>query len=103
MLPEFLVTGADRADHLYAGSNIVTSRYINGEEGTNNKNIDLSNSTIDGYVPRNKKVLTYPYQYLLISNNNGEKRCETNMEYTLTITTTTNLPLTYKLYLNESE
>lgn len=71
MLPEFLVTGADREDHLYAGSNIVTTKYINGEDGTNNKNIDLSNSTIDGYVPRNKKVLTYPYQYLLISNNNG--------------------------------
>ena len=71
MLPAFLVTGADRADHLYAGSNTVTTRYINGEEGPNNKNIDLSNSTIDGYVPRNKKVLTYPYQYLLISNNNG--------------------------------
>ena len=43
-----------------------------------------------------------PYTYnFIVANNNGEKRCETNMEYTLTITTTTNLPLTYKLYLNE--
>ena len=26
---------------------------------------------INGYVPRNKKLFTYPYQYLLASNNNG--------------------------------
>lgn len=28
-------------------------------------------STIDGYSPRNNKLLTYPYRYLLISNNSG--------------------------------
>lgn len=28
-------------------------------------------NNIDGYVPRNNKLLTFPYQYLLISNNNG--------------------------------
>ena len=26
---------------------------------------------IDGYLPRNKKLLTYPYCYLVLSNNNG--------------------------------
>lgn len=71
MIPKIFTTGYDRADHLYAGSNLVMSRYINGDAGDLNKNIDLSNATIDGYVPRNKKVLTYPYQYLLVSNNNG--------------------------------
>lgn len=29
------------------------------------------NSTIDGYTPRNKKLLCAPYNYLLISNNAG--------------------------------
>ena len=28
-------------------------------------------NTINGYTPINKKLLTFPYQYLLISNNNG--------------------------------
>lgn len=28
-------------------------------------------STIDSYVPRNKKLYTYPYRYLMISNNAG--------------------------------
>ena len=52
---------------------------------------------LDKMIPQDE-----PYTYnFIVANNNGEKRCETNMEYTLTITTTTNLPLTYKLYLNE--
>ncbi len=29
------------------------------------------NYVIDGYVPRNKKLLCYPYNYLIVSNNNG--------------------------------
>lgn len=28
-------------------------------------------NNVNGYVPRNNKLLTFPYQYLLISNNNG--------------------------------
>lgn len=28
-------------------------------------------SKIDGYTPRNKKLLTYPFSYLMVSNNNG--------------------------------
>lgn len=28
-------------------------------------------TTLDGYTPRNKKLLTYPYNYILNSNNNG--------------------------------
>lgn len=71
MLPEFLTTGADREDHLYAGSNTTVARYINNGSTSINKNLDLSNSILDGYTPRNKKLLCYPYQYLLVSNNNG--------------------------------
>ena len=36
-----------------------------------------------------------------ISNYKGLKRSEVNMEYDLKIITTTNLPFTYKLYVNE--
>ena len=28
-------------------------------------------SSIDGYTPKNKKLLTYPYQYILVDNNAG--------------------------------
>ena len=35
-----------------------------------NKTITINN-TIDGYTPKNKKLLTYPYNYLYITNNGG--------------------------------
>ena len=30
------------------------------------------NNSLNGYTPKNKKVYAYPYNYLLLSNNNGE-------------------------------
>ena len=33
--------------------------------------ISKPNSTIDGYTPKNKKLFTYPYKYMILSNNNG--------------------------------
>lgn len=43
-----------------------------------------------------------PYIYTFtISNNDGTNRLETRLKYDLTILTTTNLPLTYELYMNE--
>ena len=43
-----------------------------------------------------------PYVYTFkVSNNDGEDRLETKLEYILKIITTTNLPLSYKLYMNE--
>jgi hypothetical protein len=32
---------------------------------------EFSTNNIDGYVPRNKKLMCYPYRYLLASNNAG--------------------------------
>lgn len=29
-------------------------------------------TTLDGYTPRNKKLLCYPYSYILLSNNSGQ-------------------------------
>ncbi len=49
---------------------------------------------LDDMIPR-----TAPYVYnFTISNNNGTKRTETQLEYDLTIRTTTNLPITFKLF-----
>lgn len=44
-----------------------------------------------------------PYIYKFkVANNDGENRLETKMEYNLKVVTTTNLPLTYKLYKNNN-
>ena len=32
---------------------------------------EFSTADIDGYVPKNKKLFSYPYRYLLVSNNAG--------------------------------
>ena len=45
---------------------------------------------------------TKPYIYnFTISNSDGEKTSEVDLQYDLYIKTTTNLPLNYSLYLNE--
>ena len=48
-------------------------------------------STLDGYTPKNKKLLTFPYCFLLVSNNNGnsnvyhyEKFTSSNCQVTYT-------------------
>lgn len=56
--------------------------------------IDIS---LDDIVPSDE-VYTYDFAIL---NNDGKNRVETNMEYTLEIVTTTNLPLSYSLYKNQ--
>lgn len=72
MLPKiFTGSAADRADHLYAGSNQAVNFYINKEDSSNNTNLDFTNNNLDGYVPKNNKLLTYPFVYFICSNNNG--------------------------------
>ena len=49
-------------------------------------------------VPRNDS-----YEYVFtVSNFDGDKRLETDLEYDVWISATTNLPLDYKLYLNDN-
>lgn len=85
------ITYSKFQSHANSNADVKTAFYII-DSNSENKQIVL-----DKMIPQDE-----PYTYnFIVANNNGEKRCETNMEYTLTITTTTNLPLTYKLYLNE--
>jgi hypothetical protein len=63
------------------------------------ENYQSMNLKLDSIVPRSA-----PYEYtFIIANNDGEDRAEVNLEYTLSIVTTTNLPLEYELYLNGGE
>lgn len=53
-------------------SNLVNTEYINHPDGGSiNTDIAFTTNMFDGYTPRNKKLLCYPYRYLLVSNNNG--------------------------------
>ena len=85
------ITYSKFQSHAKSNADVKTAFYII-DSNSENKQIIL-----DKMIRQDE-----PYTYnFIVANNNGEKRCETNMEYILTITTTTNLPLTYKLYLNE--
>ena len=52
---------------------------------------------LDNIVPSEE---SYVYTFK-VANNDGTNRLETKLEYNLKIITTTNLPLSYKLYMNE--
>jgi len=55
-----------------AQSNTVSSWYINSSDaGAINTNIAITTNLFNGYQPRNKKLLCYPYRCLLASNNSG--------------------------------
>lgn len=61
--------------------------------GTSYQSEDIK---LDNIIPSND-IYNYTFS---VSNNDGKDRCETDMEYTIKITTTTNLPLSYNLYKN---
>ena len=49
-----------------------TSLQYEGQSDPITYNIEFpKQTTLDGYTPVNKKLLTYPYNYLLLDNNNG--------------------------------
>ena len=76
MAPAPLVVKNEDADHI-PGTNMLSYYYINSPELTTGDNafpgatIEISNGTLDGYTPRNQKLLCYPYRYLLVANNSG--------------------------------
>lgn len=62
-----------------------------------NESYQTMNINLNSMIPR-----TEPYVHSFsISNNDGTYRTEVELEYDLQIQTTTNLPLTYELYLNQ--
>lgn len=75
MAPKSLVVLKD--DYWITGSNLPQWCYINysgdPHEGLEHlyKNVAMSTENLDGYTPRNKKLLAFPFRYLLVSNNAG--------------------------------
>lgn len=76
LVPLKLVTFRDGVHDTLVQSFYPHSRYINhpSEEddvaGINDL-ISMSTNKINGYTPKNKKLMCYPYRYLLTSNNSG--------------------------------
>ena len=62
-----------------------------------NDDFQSVNVKLDALEPRDED---YIYTFS-ISNNKSNTRTETSLEYDLKVVTTTNLPLSYKLYKNE--
>ena len=62
-----------------------------------NADYQTMNIKLDSMIPR---IPPYVHNFS-ISNYNDTARTDLNIEYTLSLRTTTNLPLIYELYLNE--
>lgn len=55
-----------------AQSTMIDTQFINGDPNLSfNTVLDMTTGKIQGYEPKNKKLLCYPYRYLLVSNNAG--------------------------------
>lgn len=67
MAPKSLVSPNDGGPVI--GTTVTDKYEIN--TGTNYIGIGAQSPVVDGYTPKNKKLLTYPYRYLLVSNNSG--------------------------------
>ncbi len=85
---------------------LVLSRYESESSSIANVDIafyllkeDYSQMSLNlaSIIPRNNE---YVYTFS-IGNQDGTKTAEVDLEYDLTLRTTTNLPLTYELYMNE--
>lgn len=62
-----------------------------------NKDFQTMNLNLDSILPRDE-----PYVYSFsVGNTNGKENAQIDLEYNLSIRTTTNLPLTYELYKNQ--
>lgn len=73
-----------REDHIVTGSNITDDYYINASGEVKGVQKALTAGNLDGYTPRNKKLLSFPFRYLLVANNSGAS-----------------VPFKYELFKNE--
>jgi hypothetical protein len=81
------------------------SRY--SSSGTSSADVDVAfyfvkEETISDDIVLDEMIpgATYTYTFS-VANHNETQRTETALKYNITIKTTTNLPLTYKLYIND--
>lgn len=76
ILSIFLVPRACASWTLRAGTGTLSSTYwsipdTSYASNTGNLNPVPKANNLNGYIPRNQKLFTYPYNYLYVTNNNG--------------------------------
>lgn len=82
------------------------SRYQSSVVGEINSNVAFYLVKAD-YMTRQIKLTdltpsSTPYVFTFsVANYDGNKRCEVDLSYVVKVVTTTNIPLRYKLYMNE--
>lgn len=74
LLPTYKANTSDTYTQVKPGEGVSAIQWSNS--GTDNDGASLAKkitkpSKLDGYTPRNQKLLSYPYCYLLMSNNAG--------------------------------
>lgn len=65
-----------RDNNTIAGTNTPDTHYINnsgagGTASSANTVLAMTSNDLNGYTPKNAKLMCYPYRYLLVSNNAG--------------------------------
>ena len=74
LAPSKLIEGYIVNKNEIAQSSLTSKYYINQSSTQSDSNglvVFENTNAIDGYVPTNNKLLTYPYRYMHVSNNNG--------------------------------
>lgn len=91
---------------LVVGIRSTLARYSSSGESSANVDVafyllkeqELSQTIALEEMKPSDDVYTYTFS---VANNDGTNRTETALKYTISIRMTTNLPLTYELYVNE--
>lgn len=66
-VPLSSINNVTQTSGAFAGGLIITETSIN----TYNPTVNKQYTDLDGYVPRNNKLFTYPYNFLYATNNSG--------------------------------
>lgn len=91
---------------IFAKLSMSFSRYQSSVVGEINSNVAFYLVKAD-YMTRQIKLTdltpsSTPYVFTFsVANYDGNKRCEVDLSYVVKVVTTTNIPLRYKLYMNE--
>lgn len=65
------LTGKAKSDALVAAVMCPSQFVTNGQAVAQTVNVTKNVGNLDGYTPKNKKLFTYPYNYLVVTNGMG--------------------------------
>ena len=87
------INGLFMAPKIFLGS-ATGPEMPESNSATSYNNTISKQTTLQGYSPRNKKLLCYPYNYLLVSNNNGNSNILNYEDFSGSCTFTIDMAIT---------